>query len=288
MFRVDTKTYVASDVEWLLSLVNGRIFCPDELAKPGDPPHLHCALNGCTTVADFQACFRDTRNEALLLELFQKIEICYRTGHHLRELVFPSLIRACDDLDCWPAAEGYENIATCLRCRNPEQFSAGFFPKLQVRLHTMWKVRYGMSDVPLFAGGVKVTLHRGVSPVEALIVLARGSFDTHIVVRAKLDHRERAKRLHQLLIEVVKDTARDISQGTEFVEKSLTHHDIALPVCAPLCISVRIKSGLTVIVVYDQVYFISQLGILYFRCANAMDTSVLLNAWICKRACSSE
>ena len=231
MFKINSKLYIAPDVEWLLCLVNGRIFCPQEIVRPDSPPHLLCDSKGCTTVANFEACFRDTCDAFLILELFQKLEICYRTGNGLQELVFPSLIRASDCRPHWSEApESYKYMGTCIQCKGRVHFSASFFPKLQVRLHTMWRLRYGVPDVPLFAGGVKLILLDGPSPVEALVVLARGSFDTHIVVRARVGNWQRAVDLHQLLLDVTKDIAKDVSRGSDVTERSLAFDSNTLQV----------------------------------------------------------
>ena len=224
------KLYVVPDVEWLLSLANGRIFCPEEVANLAGGKRLHCDASGCTTLQDFKQCFRDMLDKHLVLELFQKLEICYRTGPGLQELVFPSLISPGDHGDYWPEVEGYDSMATCLHCSHPVQFSAGFFPKLQVRLHTMWRVRNGVPNIPLFAGGVKLTLIAGPSPVEALVILAEGSFDTHIIVRARPDNRRRGIELHQLLIDITKDVASAVSQGSSFTERVLTQHSVSIQV----------------------------------------------------------
>ena len=224
------KLYVIPDIEWLLSLVNGRVFCPEEVARLVGGKRLHCNASGCTTLPDFKQCFSDLLDKHLILELFQKLEICYRTGPRLQELIFPSLIHSGNHGNYWPEVEGYDSMATCLRCSHPVQFSAGFFPKLQVRLHTMWKVRYGVANVPLFAGGVKLTLTDGPSPVDALVILAEGSFDTHIIVRARPDNRQRAIDLHQLLLDITKDVASAVSQGSNFTERALTEHSVSIQV----------------------------------------------------------
>ena len=216
-FKVDEKSYIVLDMEWILSLVNGRIFCPARMA--GTQPRLDYDVHGRTTVGEFRDVFRDTKEEELLLELFQKLELCIRYGPGGENLTFPSLMRTSPPEDCWIPSTNNSSIVSfglCMKCFHPVGFSPSFFPRLQVHLYNTW-LDFFQIEIPLWQGGLKViqACEDTQRVVEAVVVLADDSFDTHIVVRSHKDDTAAALALREVLVQQVYQMAEAVSQGSQ-------------------------------------------------------------------------
>ena len=192
-------------------------FCPARMA--GTQPRLNCDFNGHTTVANFREVFADTGEEDLLLELFQKLEICLRFGDDLRQLVIPSLMTSEPPVGCWTPSTNNSSIVStglCLKCHHPVSFSPTFFPRLQIRLYNMWLLNYGLK-IQLWQGGLKLvqTCPGSRRMVEAVVVLANDSFDTHVVVRSHQDDMAAGLALREVLTQQIYDVAEAVSQGSQ-------------------------------------------------------------------------
>ena len=80
----------------------------------------------------------------------------------------------------------------------------------------MWLLNYGLK-IQLWQGGLKLvqTCPGSRRMVEAVVVLANDSFDTHVVVRSHQDDMAAGLALREVLTQQIYDVAEAVSQGSQ-------------------------------------------------------------------------